>query len=420
MGKLNYVKLKTLFLWVLGTVVGWIGIQGSLKVYSDYTSGEEQKKVLEKQSQDEERKKALEKQAQTELNSAISLDAEAASLMKQSVKEFNPNTWKQMIEKWEKSSQLLNGIPKNSLVYEQAQKGLIVVNSSLSYAKQKLTLEEKAQADLNLAISLDAEAAKLAKQEVSNLNTDLWKQMIEKWSKSSLLLAGIPKNSIAYAQAQKGLVVVNSSLSTAKQNLKNEEVSISLFEKTLNISNSIFKDFDKYKNYTIAEITSLKKQGQEGLNALSGIYKSSSIATLALEMVDYYNQNIDRLDSAISQIQKCMKDKGTPIQTEDYCKIGINIDIPNPPFSLTPDSSNYLADNSNSDNGDIDSNDTSDIGINPIYRFKSNGVGLYRSGSNYVSGYTRKDGTYVKSYTRGTSVTKASGFGSNRSGRASG
>ena len=115
-----------------------------------------------------------------------------------------------------------------------------------------------------------------------------------------------------------------------------------------------------------------------------------------------------------------MKDKGTPIQTEDYCKIGINIDIPNPPFSLTPDSSNYLADNSNSDNGDIDSNDTSDIGINPIYRFKSNGVGLYRSGSNYVSGYTRKDGTYVKSYTRGTSVTKASGFGSNRSGRASG
>jgi hypothetical protein len=280
------VKLKTLFLWVLGTVVGWIGIQGSLKVYSDYTSGEEQKKVLEKQSQDEERKKALEKQAQTELNSAISLDAEAASLMKQSVKEFNPNTWKQMIEKWEKSSQLLNGIPKNSLVYEQAQKGLIVVNSSLSYAKQKLTLEEKAQADLNLAISLDAEAAKLAKQEVSNLNTDLWKQMIEKWSKSSLLLAGIPKNSIAYAQAQKGLVVVNSSLSTAKQNLKNEEVSISLFEKTLNISNSIFKDFDKYKNYTIAELTSLKKQGQEGLNALSGIYKSSSIATLALALLD--------------------------------------------------------------------------------------------------------------------------------------
>jgi hypothetical protein len=141
------MKFKKLLLGILGTLVCWFGIQGAIKVHSDYTSGEEQKK------------------AQTDLSSAISLDAEAASLMKQSVKEFDPNAWKQMIEKWEKSSQLLSGIPKNSLVYDQAQKGLIVVNSSLSYAKQKLTLEEKAQADLNLAISLDAEAAKTMKQE---------------------------------------------------------------------------------------------------------------------------------------------------------------------------------------------------------------------------------------------------------------
>ena len=176
------MRFKTLLFGILGTLVCWFGIQGTLKAYSDYTLAEEQKKAQEKQAQD-----------QTDLNSAISLDAEAASLMKQSVKEFNPNTWKQMIEKWEKSSQLLNGIPKNSLVYDQAQKGLIVVNSSLSYAKQKLTLEEKAQADLNLAISLDAEAAKLAKQEVNNLNADLWKQMIEKWGKSSQILATIPE-----------------------------------------------------------------------------------------------------------------------------------------------------------------------------------------------------------------------------------
>ena len=176
------MKFKTLLFGILGTVVCWFGIQGTLKSYSDYTLAEEQKKAQEKQAQD-----------QKDLNSAISLDAEAASLMKQSVKEFNPNTWKQMIEKWEKSSQLLNGIQKNSLVYEQAQKGLIVVNSSLSYAKQKLTLEEKAQADLNLAISLDAEASNLTKQEANSLNVDLWKEIVEKWDKSSQILTGIPK-----------------------------------------------------------------------------------------------------------------------------------------------------------------------------------------------------------------------------------
>ena len=234
MGKSSYMKFKKLLFGILGAVVCWLGIQGTLKAYSDYTLAEEQKKAQEKQAQD-----------QKDLSSAISLDAEAASLMKQSVKEFAPNAWKQMIEKWEKSSQLLSGIPKNSLVYDQAQKGLIVVNSSLSYAKQKLSLEEKAQADLNVAISLDAEAAKTIKQEQeeSNLNADLWKQIIEKWSKSSQILASIPKNSIAYAQAQKGLVVVNSSLSTARQKLKNEEISTSLFEKALSIDNSIFKGF---------------------------------------------------------------------------------------------------------------------------------------------------------------------------------
>jgi hypothetical protein len=401
------MRFKTLLFGILGTLVCWFGIQGTLKAYSDYTLAEEQKKAQEKQAQD-----------QTDLNSAISLDAEAASLMKQSVKEFNPNTWKQMIEKWEKSSQLLNGIPKNSLVYDQAQKGLIVVNSSLSYAKQKLTLEEKAQADLNLAISLDAEAAKLAKQEVNNLNADLWKQMIEKWGKSSQILATIPKNSIAYAQAQKGLIVVNSSLSTAKQNLKNEEISTSLFEKSLSISNSIFKDFDKYKRYTVVEILSLKKQGQEGLKALSGIYKSSSVAPWALQMVVYYNQNIYQLDKAISQVQKCMKEnKGTYLENEDYCIVSIDIDIPNPPLLLTPDSSN-LANSS-----DTYTNDTSDIDNNSVYQSNSNSVGTvstYRSGSVNVRGYTRKDGTYVTPHTRSTSGTRASGFGSSRSGSASG
>jgi hypothetical protein len=388
------MKFKTLLFGILGTVVCWFGIQGTLKSYSDYTLAEEQKKAQEKQAQD-----------QKDLNSAISLDAEAASLMKQSVKEFNPNTWKQMIEKWEKSSQLLNGIQKNSLVYEQAQKGLIVVNSSLSYAKQKLTLEEKAQADLNLAISLDAEASKLTKQEANNLNVDLWKEIVEKWDKSSQILTGIPKNSLAYAQAQKGLNVVNSSLSTARQKLKNEEASILLFQKSLNISNSIFKDFDQYKGYKLVELLSFKEQGQEGLKALSGIYKSSSIAPLALEMVDYYNQNIDKLDTAISQgKQHCVNISITKSQSESYCDIGIaNIDIPNPPFSLTPDIS---------DDGDIYSN--------PIYRFKSNNVSVYRSGSVSVSGYTTKDGKYVRSYTRSTSGTKASGFGSSRSGSASG
>lgn len=394
----NYMKFKKIFLGILVAIACWIGTQLSLKAYSDYVAWEEQKKLQAKQAQD-----------QADLNLAIALDAEAASLMKQSVKEFNPNTWKQMIEKWEQSSQILNKISKNSLAYDQAQKGLIVVNSSLSYAKQKLTLEEKVQADLNLAISLDAEAAKLSKQEVNNLNADLWKQMIEKWGKSSQILAGIPKNSIAYTQAQKGLIVVNSSLSTARKSLKNEEESIPLFQKALNISNSSFKDFDKYKRYTVVELLSIKKQGQEALTALSGIYQSSSIAALASEMVNYYNQNIDKLDTAISQIQKCMKDKGTAIQTEDYCSIGINIDIPNPPLLLTPDSSN-LANNS----------DTSDIDNNSVYQSNSNSVGTYRSGSVNVRGYTRKDGTYVTPHTRSTSGTKASGFASSRSGNASG
>lgn len=395
----NYMKFKKIFLGVLVAIACWIGTHLSLKAYSDYVAWEEQKKLQAKQAQDK-----------ADLNLAIALDAEAASLMKQSVKEFNPNTWKQMIEKWEKSSQLLNGIQKDSLVYDQAQKGLIVVNSSLSYAKQKLSLEEKAQADLNLAISLDAEAAKTIKQEQEeiNLNADLWKQTIEKWNKSSQLLAGIPKSSIAYAQAQKGLVVVNSSLSTARQKLKNEEISISLFEKALSIDNSIFKNFDKYKEYTLVELLSLKKQAQEGIKALSGVYQSSSIAALALEMVDYYNQNIYQLNTAISKIQQCMKDnKDNSLSRGDYCNTSVEINSSDSPFSLTPTTS-Y-----------VDS-DSDDIYSEPIYLFNRSGTRLYRSSSTNVRSYIRKDGKYVKSYTRSTSGTKASGFGMSRSVRASG
>jgi hypothetical protein len=245
-------------------------------------------------------------------------------------------------------------------------------------------------------------------QDLSYLNADLWKQVIEKWSKSSQILAGIPKNSIAYAQAQKGLVVVNSSLSTARQKLKNEEISTSLFEKALSIDNSIFKGFDKYKKYTLVELFSLKKQAQEGLEALSGVYQSSSIAALALEMVDYYNQNIYQLNTAISKIQQCMKDnKDNSLSRGDYCNTSVEINSSDSPFSLTPTTS-Y-----------VDS-DSDDIYSEPIYLSNRSGTRLYRSSSTNVSSYIRKDGKYVKSYTRSTSGTKASGFGSSRSGRTSG
>ena len=51
-------------------------------MYSDYTSGEEQKKVLEKQSQDEERKKALES-TRTRLGNPAFVDKAPAEVVAQ-------------------------------------------------------------------------------------------------------------------------------------------------------------------------------------------------------------------------------------------------------------------------------------------------------------------------------------------------
>ena len=152
----------------------------------------------------------------------------------------------------------------------------------------------------------------------------------------------------------------------------------------------------------------------------------------AQSQLSNYRHNYLQVSNAIDEIKKCTSQN---LSSESSCTSSVSLDI-SPPETLTAlledigkeeDAENkQIASSDSSSTSDTSSEDTSDGSSSSDYSGDYNGdSGGYgsgyssHSGSVYVHGYTRSNGTHVSGYTRSAPSSRVSGFGSFRSGGSS-
>ncbi|MDZ8187860.1 MAG: hypothetical protein RMX96_23800 [Nostoc sp. ChiSLP02] len=137
------------------------------------------------------------------LKSAQKLATEAASLAQKPPHSLQ--VWQQAETKWYQAINLLNSIPAQTSVYDQAKNKLTYYRINYEAISQRVLIEKKAVANLELAHKLAIEATLLVQN--SPYSTRTRQQAKEKWKEAINLLEVIPENSYVSIQAQETLSI---------------------------------------------------------------------------------------------------------------------------------------------------------------------------------------------------------------------
>ncbi len=144
-----------------------------------------------------------EQRAIANFKSAQQLGMEAASLVQKPPHSLQ--VWQQAETKWYRAINLLNSIPTQTSVSEQAKNKLTNYQINYNAISQIVLTEKKAIANLELAQKLAIEATFFVQN--SPHSTITRQQAKDKWKQAINLLEAIPKNSSIYTQAQETLPI---------------------------------------------------------------------------------------------------------------------------------------------------------------------------------------------------------------------
>jgi hypothetical protein len=144
--------------------------------------------------------------AVAKFKSAQKLGLEAASLVQ---KPPHPlKVWQQAETKWYQAIILLNSIPDETPVYDQAKKKLAYYQINYKFITQRVLIEKKALADLESAKKLALEANLFFQNSPHSLLIP--EQAQDKWQQAINLLEAIPESTSVSIQAKKILPIYNS------------------------------------------------------------------------------------------------------------------------------------------------------------------------------------------------------------------
>lgn len=143
-----------------------------------------------------------------------------------SLKAQNPphaaQEWIEVQSLWSDAIAPLNQIPKNSLVYELAQKKLKEYRGNLAVAKKRLLAEEQGQNKLTVAKN-NAQVTE-AREGVAQL-AESWQKVESGWQTSVSTLSSISKGTKAYEQAKVLLPKYETNLAKARDRKTIEEIA---------------------------------------------------------------------------------------------------------------------------------------------------------------------------------------------------
>ncbi len=343
--------------------------------------------------------------------------AEQLATETNNIKNLDLNSLKINQNKIQKTIATLEKVPNlPGFSYQQAQKKLTELRSTLIAVESKLKIEEPASANLEVALKLDKEAAALVQNQ--SYNPESWQDAKNKWEQAINLLNNIPANTLVSGAAQKGLVACKRNYADVSQVIADQEKAFQDLNAAVEAAQKAAK-LTANSPYTLPDLLNAKLQWQSAINLLTNL-PSGTIASTKIEpQLTEYRKNYRSVSDAIDKIEKCKTDN---LSFESSCTDSIALDITAPTSLTSQDSNNETSTSerselasSNDSNGESETSD-----YNPNYT-SSSSVGRYNgfgSGSVYVHPYIRSDGTRVSGYYRSSPGTRVSGFGSFRSGGA--
>lgn len=338
--------------------------------------------------------------------------------------------------KLKQTTSTLDKVPNlPGFAYQQAQNALAQLRPLLSKVEEKLKTEEQASDNLESARNLNKEAIKLI-QKKPYLVED-WQQAKSKWQQAIDLLENIPSGTFISAQVKDGLATCRLGHTAVVEQLTNESKAFQRIQSATEVAQKA-AGITTDSPYSVKDLLSAQSQWQLAINLISSIPSRTSVSTEAEDQLIYYRNNFLSVSNALNQIQQCMAQSS---YTESICGYDVTVNIVTPPIATafnsysqddsepsSSNNSNTETDNSISASSYSNSSGSSGSG-NCDYSWQTDSAGhscgnraasvrlggrlggtsSYSSGSSYsgrssgstyVRGYTRGNGTYVRGHYR--------------------
>lgn len=318
--------------------------------------------------------------------------------------------------------------------YQQAQNNLAQLRPLLGTIESKLKTEEQASANLESARHLNTEAVKLV---IKPYSVEGWQQAKNKWQQALKLLESIPAGTFVSAQAKDGLATCRLGYTAVTEKITVENKAVKHLKSATEVAQKAVS-MTTDSPYQMKDLLNAQPQWQLATNLLSSIPSGTTVSTAAEEQFIYYRNNLQSINDALNQMKQCMAQSS---YTEVSCGYDVAVNIVTPPIATASNSdsqddsepSSYSDSNTEIDNSSLASsyNNSSDSSSSGScdYSWQTDsaghscgnraasvrlggrlgGTGSYssissysgrKSGSTYVRGYTRSNGTYVRSHYR--------------------
>jgi hypothetical protein len=195
-----------------------------------------------------------------------------------------PQVWQEVRGLWEKAIADLGQISESSPTYGFAQQKISEYQANLDAIEQRLTLEEKAQTQLQTARSA-AEAAQ-ARQTLAR-DLEAWQLAHATWKTTMYALRRVPKGTQAAQEAQQLFTTYEPQIVAARDRYTQEQIAANFYNQAL-----AFGDRAKTAQNN-GEWTQAITQWQQGLAHTRQVPPQTSSHEAAQILLSSYTQSLD-------------------------------------------------------------------------------------------------------------------------------
>jgi hypothetical protein len=195
-----------------------------------------------------------------------------------------PQVWQEVQELWTKAIAELEQIPESSLTYGFARQKISEYQANLEAIEQRLTLEEKAQTQLQTARSA-AEAAQ-ARHALAR-DVEAWQLAHASWKTTMYALRRVPKGTQAAEEAQKLFTTYEPQIVIARDRYAQEQIAANFYNQAL-----MFGDRAKTAQNQ-SEWTEAITQWQQGLAHARQVPQPTSSYEEAQILISSYTKSLD-------------------------------------------------------------------------------------------------------------------------------
>lgn len=206
------------------------------------------------------------------------------------------DTWQEARVKWRQAIRLIEEIPENTPVFNQAKQRLAVYKTNYQAINQRLTDEQTAIDNFAQAQTLAWQAAVTVQNPPHPVK--VWQRASQKWEEAISLLRSVPPQTSVTAKAQERLALYRSNQAAIQQRIETEEKVASILKefseaatRLNNLQISVVKEQNpeplgiRYEDYR-ALVHSLRTTLDQLENQLGG-KKHPAYADLETTLTDY-------------------------------------------------------------------------------------------------------------------------------------